>query len=637
VLSLSASHIEKYLQAAEVILDEAYPDKAVEPVEIEKPAVPPNTVSEPFRSQLETEGLLDAVRFDLWPQDKHRYASPGRLPAAGVYEVEIKLSGLKPPHGRAPRLKVYHPKLDRVLFTRNVVTPEDDPTTVRFRTHLPEGSHQIIVTNDVPGPSNLPRSGRHGRRPFVSIARGRTPWQLKLTDEQGEALYPFLILDKTTWRGPIVSPGQQTLRDSYMPGEDADDAAIREALSRFATAAFRRPAEPHEVQRYADLVANQRSLGASLRAAMKTGMLAILCSDDFLFLVEGDRHRDAAEVNDWELASRLSYCLWATMPDDALWKDARQGRLHRDDVLAGHVRRMLDDPRADRFIDAFATQWLRLQKVGMFAPDANLYPDYDGHLEQSMIGETRAYLREVIRGGHTLRELIDSDWTMVNPRLAEFYGFTVGPQDRFEKVSLVPNDHRGGLLTQAAILSLTSDGTRQRPVHRGVWISECILGQSPPPPPANVEPIEPNPIDAPKATIRMKLEAHQSHPHCFACHRKIDPLGFAFENYDAIGRWRTSERVGQGTGVDPVVDASGELDDGRAFADVTEFKRLLLDDLDAFHHTFIEKLATFALRRAVTFEDQDEIRAIARHASEADYNVRTVIETLLLSDLFRRR
>lgn len=635
VLSLSASHIEKYFQAAETVLAEAYPDKPVEPIDLHKPAVP--NVQEPYKSRLEARGLLDKVRFDLWPQDQHRYSHPGRLPAAGQYEVTFQLSGLKPADGRTPRLKVYHTKLDRVLFEQDILAPEDAPTTVTFNTHLPAGSHQIIVTNDVPGPSNLPRSGRHGRKPFVSIKDGRIPWQLKLTDEEGNALYPFLILDWCKWKGPIVSDREQQLRDDYMPTEEGNIEQVRNGLATLARRAFRRPLLAGEVEKYVSIVESEVAVGSDFRSAVKAGMLAILCSKSFLFVVEGSSDTDRQTLNDWELATRLSYFLWSSMPDDELVALAEAGTLHEKAQLQRQITRMLGDPKAKRFSDSFATQWLRLQKVGMFPPDEKLYPQYDRHLEQSMIRETTEFFREVLNSNLSLREFIQSDWTMANPRLADFYGVESVSGDKFQRVSLKPDQHRGGLLTQAAILSLTSDGTRHRPVHRGVWLSEAIFGKTPPPPPANVDAIEPNPIDAPKATLRMKLEAHKANPNCASCHRKIDPLGLAFENYDAIGSWRTEENVQRGTGANPKVDPSGELPDGRTFANAEDFKRLLMNDLAAFNATFTEKLATYGLRRAVTFEDQTDLSAIAEANKKDNYQLRDIVENFITSDLFQKR
>jgi hypothetical protein len=200
-----------------------------------------------------------------------------------------------------------------------------------------------------------------------------------------------------------------------------------------------------------------------------------------------------------------------------------------------------------------------------------------------------------------------------------------------------PEDHRGGLLTQAAVLSLTSDGQRHRPVHRGKWVLETIFNKPPPPPPANVPPIEPTPPTAAKTTLRMKLAAHTSDANCAACHRKIDPLGLAFDNYDAIGRWRSEEKIKEGAGEDPKIDASGELPDGRKFADGAELKRLLLDDTDKFAAAFVEKLATFALRRVTTFDDRQALAALASESKAGDYRLSDLIEKLVVSDLFRQR
>ena len=647
VLTLSPSNIEKYLAAAETILGEAYPDpvvpkkgaKPVGPFGGTKRAVMEEQVGERHRERLRERGLLDKVRYELWPGDVFRYSMlKDPLPEAGVYEISYTLSGLKPEKGRAPRLKVYEEKLDRVLFEQDVVAPEDKPVTVTFLAHLPKGRPSIHVYNDVPGPSNLPRSGRHGGVPFISIKEGRLPWQMKLTDEAGKARYPFLILDSISWRGPIVTDEERSLRARFMPGGDGNLEEVRECLGRLARSAFRRPVSAEELDGFLQIVKAELGAGESFRDAVKAGMLAILCSKSFLFLAEGDENASRQTLNDWELASRLSYLLWSTMPDAELFALAEQGKMNDRVELSKQVARMLADSRALRFTESFSTQWLRLRKVGMFPPDKKLYPDYDKHLEGSMVGETREFFRAVLLGGHSLREFLDSDWSMLNPRLAEFYGLPVAglEAEGFQRVSLPEDSGRGGLLTQAAILSLTSDGTRHRPVHRGVWLSEAIFGRTPPPPPANVEPIAPNPVDSPKSTLRMKLEAHIHDERCAACHAKIDPLGLAFENYDAIGRWRTEE-VTDGTGANPPVNPAGRLPDGREYANAEEFKKLLLSDLDAFNATFIEKLATYGLRRSMSFADRDDLKAIAAVSKAKGYRVRDIVEAFILSDLFQKR
>jgi mono/diheme cytochrome c family protein len=648
VLTLSPSNIEKYLAAAEVILAEAYPEpppplrkgqKPPEPFGGTKPVLEENQIHERHRERLREMGLLDKVRYELWPGDRYNYSSLGvALPEAGVYEVSYKLSGLKPENGHAPRLKVYEAKLDRVLFEQDIVTDEDKPITVTFLAHLPKGRPTIEAYNDVPGPSNLPRSGRHGDTPFISTKLGRIPWQMKLTDEAGKPRYPFLILDSVTWRGPIITGDELKHRVEYFPSEEGNMDQVRECLGALARRAFRRPVTVDEIDGYVSIVKAEIAAKEKFRDAVKAGMLAILCSKSFVFIAEGDENANRTTLNDWEIASRLSYLLWSTMPDEELFSLAEKGKLHDKAELSRQVARMLADERATRFTDSFATQWLRLRKVGMFQPDKKLYPDYDQNLEASMVGETKAFFREVLQGGHTLRDFLQCDWTMANARLAQYYGLPDAslPRDGFQRVSLPADSHRGGLLTQAAILSLTSDGTRHRPVHRGVWLSEAIFGKTPPPPPANVEPIPTNPVDAPKATLRMKLEAHIHDARCAACHARIDPLGLAFENYDAIGRWRTEE-VTDGTGANPKVNPSGKLPDGREYANADEFKKLLLADLDAFNATFIEKLATYGLRRSMSFSDRDALKAIAAASKAKDYRLRDIVEAFILSDLFQKR
>ncbi len=207
----------------------------------------------------------------------------------------------------------------------------------------------------------------------------------------------------------------------------------------------------------------------------------------------------------------------------------------------------------------------------------------------------------------------------------------------FQRVAVTPESHRGGLLAMGAVLGLTSDGMRHRPVHRGVWLSETIFGRTPPPPPANVDPIEPTPPQGTKVTLRKKIEAHRSNAACAACHARIDPLGLAFDNYDAIGRWRTHEKLPQGVGQDPSVDPSGTLPDGRSFADSVEFKRLLLADRDAFAKAFVEHLCTYALRRVLAFDDQDDLKAIQAEAKKNGYRVKDIVRAVALSDLMRKR
>ena len=298
---------------------------------------------------------------------------------------------------------------------------------------------------------------------------------------------------------------------------------------------------------------------------------------------------------------------------------------------------MIADPKINRFLDSFPRQWLQLHRVGMFQPDPNLYPEYDPWLEESMVMETMAYFAEMFRKNLPLREVVDSNWTMLNSRLAIHYGLPTPKQTKLARVQLSPMSRRGGILTHASILSLTSDGTRHRPVHRGAWVSEAILARTPLPPPPNVDPLEPVEGDLPKTTIRSQLEAHATTPNCVSCHAKIDPLGLAFENFDAIGRWRETERVEGGIGDDPPVDATGVLPDGKTFAGPSEFKKLFAEDEDRLAEAFLEQLATYALRRVMTVDDVQQLRSIVASAEADDYRLQSLIRGLVMSELFQRR
>lgn len=639
-LSLSPSHVEKYLKAAAEIVDLAFPDTKPFETKGRRDALAIDWHNAEKRKELDAIGLTEKIRTLLWAGHELSYLRPdgGYRQAAGLYRARLQVSGLAPEGGRPPHLTLYSKELDRMIFEADVLAPEDKPVILEFETFLPAGRFDIVINNAVPGPSNSGRSGRPGGFVFTTLddPKSRAPWQRKMTDDAGRPLYPFLIFDWIEWEGPIVKPEDLEKRKGFFPESETDPAASAESLTRFAERAWRRPVTPGEISRYTKGVADETGAGAPFRTAYKTAMLGILASKNFAYLAEGSPGEHRPGLTDWELASRLSYFLWSSLPDAELSAAAREGTLHQPEVLRAQVARMMSDPRIARFTESFPRQWLQLKKVGLFPPDEKLYPDYDGWLEESMVLETTHYFAEVFKGNLPLREFLDSNWTMVNPRLALHYGLPVPSGSDFEKVALLPEHHRGGILTHASTLSLTSDGARHRPVHRGVWLSEAILGKTPPPPPPNVAAIEPNPVNEPKATIRMKLGAHTQDANCASCHAKIDPLGLAFDHYDAIGRWRTEEVV-TGTGANPPVDASGRLPDGRTFRDGKEFKKLLADRPEPFVQAFTEKLATYAMRRAMTFDDAAGIEAVVAKSKGADYGLKTLVENFITSDLFLKR
>lgn len=637
-LSLSPSHVEKYLIAAQQIIDRAFPDSPPRQTKSHRDALDIDWRNRDKRKELEAIGVAEHVRTLIWPGHKLSYLrpDPGHRQAAGIYRARIQVSGLTPEGERPPHLVLHSKKLDRTIFEADVLAPEFEPTILEFETFIPEGQIDISINNDVPGPSNSGREGRPGGFVFTTLddPLSRAPWQRKMTDEEGKPLYPFLIFDWIEWEGPIDKPEDIAKRDGLFPDVESE---IDACLKRLAELAWRRAVDPIELSRYLEIINQQLQAGQPLRTAYKAGILGVLVSKNFTYIAEGTPGEIRTKLNASELASRLSYFLWSSMPDAELLEAASSGQLLEAKTLQTQLERMIADPKIERFKESFPRQWLQLKKLGMFPPDEKLYPDYDRWLERSMFLETTEFFGEVFEQNLPIAEFLDSEWTMLNPRLAHHYGLPIPPRAEFQRVALRPENQRGGILTHGSILSLTSDGTRHRPVHRGIWVSEAIFGKTPPPPPANVDAIEPNPIDEPKATIRMKLAAHIADPNCASCHAKIDPLGLAFDNYDAIGRWRTEEVVPKGTGANPPVDASGELPDGRAFSGIDEFQQLLASDPEPFARALTEKLATYALRRPMTLDDADEIEAIVEACRADGFKLRDLIETLVLSSLFQKR
>ncbi len=650
-LSLSPSHVERYYRAAEIVLSRAFPEKPVESRKVRKTAADIRYGGgQKQQKYLERFGIKRPLRALLFPgrlQKAFQHGWFGRAGPehSGLYRARMQVSGIRPPGGQIPHLRIgkrLAEDSNEGLVELDILAPEDEPEIIEFEVFLeaPASLDFRVVVSDIIDR----RKGAHYRNALSSSnyifthsseTRLLNPVAPKMFDEEGNGIFSFVLLDWIEWEGPIESKAERATRKGLLPPNDASAEVVANHLQRFAERAWRRPVSPDELAPYLAAYDAERDAGEDVFAAYRVAMLGILTSRHFTYLVEGDAEpRD--RLNDWEMASRLSYLLWSSMPDEALFEAARNNKLTGEDAAA-QVDRMLTDPKIARFVADFPRQWLQLHRLGMFPPDDKLYPDYEVWLEESMRGEVGHFFKEVFANNLPIDAFLDSDWTMANPRLCEFYGLPEPKNSGFQRVTLRPDRHRGGLLTMGAILGLTSDGTRHRPVHRGVWISEAIFGKTPPPPPANVDPIEPNPPDSPKATIRQKLDAHARNPNCAACHRNIDPLGLAFDQYDAIGQWRTHEYVEKGTGDNPPVNPSGKLPDGRTFADAAHFKRLLLDDRDRFLHAFVEHLCTYALRRVLTIDDREDIQSIVDEAKKKQYRLKDIVRAVALSNLIRKR
>lgn len=625
LLSLSPSHVERYFKAAEIVVSRAFPDKPVPSQTVRKAADDGKTTD---------ENEAGPIRWLLWPG---RSQQAIHTKAPGLYRVRIQASGVPSFKGRLPHLGLWSTTLKRMIIGADVNAAEDKPSIIEFETFLPEGHFNVI--NESPGTFSDQHTLSNTRLVFRSTksTQERVPTGYKFFDDHGQPICPLLIVDWVETQGPIVLESDEKKRSGVLPTSKGDLAEARQGLKTLATRAWRRPVSDDQLERYVKVLESELAAGDNFANAFRSAMVGILTSKNFYYLEEGSAHEKREKLNDWELASRLSYFLWSSMPDDQLFAAAQAGTLSRAEILRDQMARMTVDPKIARFNNAFPRQWLQLHRLGQFPADTELYPDYDKWLEESMVLETTNYFDVMFRENRSIREFLVSNWTMLNPRLVLHYGLSPLSETGFQKVVLRPEDNRGGLLTQASVLSLTSDGTRHRPVHRGVWVSEAIFGRTPPPPPPNVEPLAPTPSNQPKATIRQQLEAHATHTICASCHQKIDPLGLAFDNFDAIGRWRTEEKVQGGQGANPPVNPSGTLADGRIYANANEFKQLLAQDLDRFAEAFIEQLATFALRRVMTLDDAPHIKKIAQSSKQDDYRLRKVLENFVLSDLFQKR
>ena len=651
-LSLSPSHVDRYYQAAEIVLDRAFPQTEGEARKIKKTAADLRYAGgEKQKEALKRFGINRPLRYLHFPGRVQQALSSNWFGKtgpehSGLYKLRLQASGIRPPGGQPAHLsigmKTSEENVEGILEL-DITAPEDSPQVYEAEVFLemPTQLHFAVVATDVIDRRQGAafRNALSARDSYIFTHSTETfllnPNAPQMFDDKGNGIFSTVILDWIEWEGPIVTPQEKALRKGIFPENNATVEQVSDRLQYFAERAWRRKVDPQELSGYLKSFQMDVEAGDKIEDAFRTAILRVLTSRNFIYLVEGEP-KPREMLNEHELASRLSYFLWSSMPDNTLFSKANEGKLNGLE-LDKQVDRMLSDARIERFVDDFSRQWLQLHRVGMFPPDKKLYPKYDDWLETSMAHEPVEFFRELLRNNLPIESLLDSEWTMANARLCDFYGLPEPTKQGFQRVSLKPEHNRGGLLTMGGVLGLTSDGTRHRPVHRGVWLSETIFNKTPPPPPANVDPIEPVPPEGEKITIRQRMEAHTRDPNCAACHKSIDPLGLAFDQYDAIGQWRTHEHIPTGVGKNPPVDASGTLTDGREFNGSVEFKKLLLDDRDRFARAFIEHLCTYALRRVLTVDDKEDVTLILSKAKKKNYHIKDIVRAVAVSDLLRKR
>lgn len=415
-------------------------------------------------------------------------------------------------------------------------------------------------------------------------------------------------------------------------GTSQEETCARRIVSSLARRAYRRPVTNDDLAPLMRIYASER--GASdFEHGIKAAVEAILVSPRFLFLVEhgpaGSAPGKAHRITDLELASRLSLFLWSSIPDETLLQVAEQNRLHEPAVLDAQIARMLADPRAEALTRNFAGQWLYLRNLDQQRPDISVFPEFDTRLRGAMATETEMFFSHVLKTNRSVLDFIAADYTFLNQRLASHYGIPGVNGTAFRKVTLDPAWHRGGLLGQASILTVTSYGNHTSVVKRGKWILDNMLAAPPPPPPPDVPALKAE-HDGRQLTARQQLELHRANPTCAACHVRMDPLGFALENFDAIGGYRI-EDAGQ------TIDASARMPDGTTFAGLSGLQQILMDRKDEFTRAFTERLMTYALARGLGARDMPAVREISRKAAADDYRIRTIIRGIATSDAFTMR
>ena len=608
--------IERYLSAADTIVEELLAARATtEPVdtriEVEEMRI------------TETNTPLKPWGYDLWKYQDTLYKYV-RFPRFGRYRFRVRSWGQSENEGELPGFTV---RVDgRIVGQSQVSATADEPRVYEFTANVPRGNHRVSLhwfkaltdeTNDV-------------NRELVA-ARRRLEAEAKAKDETAPR----------NGKAVLISLDYLDIQEAPAPGQDGswvlagDDAATgdqeaRSALKRFASRAYRRPANREEVDYLFERYRRAAAAGAGWDKALASAIKAALVSPEFLFRIEQGDAQAERELDEYELASRLSYFLWLSMPDDRLFDLAAAGRLANQEVLRAEIRRMLADPKADAFLGTFPAQWLGYRVLGSSVkPDDVEFPEFTPALSQAMHAEATSFFSELVRDDRSLLELIDADYAYLNEALARHYGVdgVVGPDIR--RVNL-RDSPRGGVLGMGAVLTATSLPVRTSPIVRGKWALETLLGEELPPPPANVGELEiPSEEEEPKS-LRELYAQHRQDPACASCHDRVDPIGFGLENFDAIGRWRTEE------GGKPI-DATGVLPGGESFDGPTGLKSVLLRDQERFARTVSDAMLRFALGRQLRYYDEPALRSITERVIESDYRAAALIEAIVMSDPFRKQ
>jgi hypothetical protein len=552
------------------------------------------------------------------------------FPQDGEYDIQIRLmrdrndevEGLHEPHELEVLLDRQRVELMAVKPPGKGVSNQQLDANLRTRLKTTAGPHQVGVAFLARSASLLEST----RQPLnVHFNFYRHP-------RLGPAVYQVSISGPFNATGPGDTPSRRRVFICRPENEEDEEKCAERIVAQLARRAFRRPVADDDLQPLMGLYRQARVEG-DFDEGIAAALSGVLVNPQFLFHIERDPPAAPAgtayRIADTELASRLSFFLWSSLPDDELLDLAARGELHRPEVLDRQVRRMLADERAQSLATNFAGQWLHLRNLDAAIPDGRLFPDFDDNLRQALRQETELVFQSIVREDRSALDLLKADHTWLNERLARHYGIDHVCGSRFRRVPLDPDSHRGGLLRQGSILTVSSYATRTSPVIRGKWVLENLLGSPPPPPPDNVPALKDNTVSS-TLPLRERLTEHRANAACASCHHLMDPVGFALENFDAVGRWRTLDE-GQ------PIDAAGGLPGGGEFTGVAGLEQALLDRPELFVRTLTEKLLSFALARNLEHYDAPAVRQIIREAKDDNYRFSQLILGIARSTPFQMR
>jgi hypothetical protein len=632
-LSISTILMERYLEAANTAYEAVFRRITPSPLETKHLELLENkenmkSVTEKRAGTIEVEGSL--IKFNVgWPPVRLDETIPREN---GTYKTRIAMWPYQP-GDRSLTVALYigpqfGPGKTQFVGMYDVTGTSDQPRIIEFERYYPANHTVHVVPWIYPGH----KFGSTDPRPGIAIKWAETEGPLEQEWPAKAQVKLFgpnqILIDGPNVYNPKRKGLKKQLVDSKTPRED-----IERIIRDFVPRAFRRPVKDEVVQKYIHLALSRLDAGRSFEDSVRAGITSILCSPQFLLL------NYEPLVDDYTLASRMSYFLWSTMPDDELMKLADAGKLRDPQVRRAQVLRMLNDPKSEQFVSNFAGQWLDLREIEFTTPDKKQFFDWDDMLQESMLGETHGFFRHLLKNDLSVMNFVNSDFTLLNERLAKFYGIPgVKGNDQFQLVKIPEGNIRGGILTHGSVLKVTANGTNTSPIVRGVWILDKLLGQPPPPPPPGIPAFEPDIRGA--TSIREQLALHSSNQACSRCHVRIDPPGMAMETFDPIGRKRDNYYVPGNSNKKPAppkvpVDPHGEMF-GKEFKDFREFRQILSEQDQLFAHALAEKLIVYGTGRKMTVLEGPAIDQVVATSRKNDLGFRSMIQAVVESELFIR-